>query len=221
MFRSAASQVVPARTLSAKCSNCMARRWNTVVAYGSKDREAQLQWVSPENRSVLPSCCNMQAAAASHKVCSGSAPKFCDFGTAHCLLFFRKDVAQILDLAERAAERWEVSYTHFVSPPVAADALAAINQRADIKAVAWGGYPQAERCRVAIGKEEVMLTASDDPSTLDDAVAALDVRGNFIFDPAAHRDFLGAIIGTGIVRDRIGVSVPCSRIGGWQALQCC
>lgn len=120
----------------------------------------------------------------------------------------RKEVAQILDLAERAATRWEVTYTHFVSPPVAADALAAINQRADMKAVAWGGYPQAERCRVALGKEEVMLPAQEDPSTLDDAVAALDVRGNFMFDPATHRDFLGAIIGTGIVRDRIGVSLP-------------
>jgi RNA-binding protein YlmH len=115
-------------------------------------------------------------------------------------------VAQILDQAERAATRWEVTYTHFVSPPVAADALAAINQRADIKAVAWGGYPQAERCRVAIGKEEVMLPAQEDPSSLDDAVAALDIRGNFMFDPATHRDFLGAIIGTGVVRDRIGVS---------------
>lgn len=117
-------------------------------------------------------------------------------------------MAQILDLAERAATRWEVTYTHFVSPIVAADALAAINQRADIKALAWGGYPQAERCRLAIAKEEVLLPAQEDPSTLDDAVAALDLRGNFMFDPATHRDFLGAIIGTGVVRDRIGVSVP-------------
>lgn len=118
-------------------------------------------------------------------------------------------MAQILDLAERAATRWEVTYTHFVSPPVAADALAAINQRADIKALAWGGYPQAERCRVAIGKEEVLLPAQEDPSmSLDGVVAALDIRGNFMFDPATHRDFLGAIIGTGVVRDRIGVSLP-------------
>lgn len=118
-------------------------------------------------------------------------------------------MAQILDLAERAAKQWDVSFSHFVSPPVAADALAAINQRADIKAVAWGGYPQAERCRVAIGKEEVMLTAVEDPSSLEGAVVALDCRGNFMFDPATHRDFLGAILGTGVVRDRIGVSVRC------------
>jgi len=50
-----------------------------------------------------------------------------------------------------------------------------------------------------------MLSAAEDPSSLEDAVAALDCRGNFMFDPATHRDFLGAILGTGIVRDRIGV----------------
>lgn len=65
----------------------------------------------------------------------------------------------ILDIAERAALRWEVSYTHFVSPPIAADALAALNQRADIRAVAWGGYPQAERCRIAIGQYAPLVAA--------------------------------------------------------------
>lgn len=30
--------------------------------------------------------------------------------------------------------------------------------------------------------------------------------GNFMFDPATHRDFLGALLGTGVVRDRVGVS---------------
>jgi hypothetical protein len=118
----------------------------------------------------------------------------------------RKEAAQILDIADRAAQRWEVSYTHFITPPVAADALAALSQRADVKAVVWGGYPQAERCRIAMGKEEVMLTAVEDPATLDDAVAALDVKGNFMFDPATHRDFLGAILGTDVARDRVGVS---------------
>lgn len=53
-----------------------------------------------------------------------------------------------------------------------------------------------------------MLSAAEDPSSLEDAVAALDCRGNFMFDPATHRDFLGAILGTGIVRDRIGVGAP-------------
>jgi RNA-binding protein YlmH len=45
-----------------------------------------------------------------------------------------------------------------------------------VNAVAWGGYPQAERTRLAIGREEVMLGAAADPAQLTDAVAALDVK---------------------------------------------
>ena len=35
-------------------------------------------------------------------------------------------------------------------------------------------------------------------------LALLDIAGNFLFDPATHRDFLGAILGTGLVRDKVG-----------------
>jgi len=33
---------------------------------------------------------------------------------------------------------------------------------------------------------------------------ALAIEGNFLFDPADHRDFLGAILGSGVERDRVG-----------------
>lgn len=121
----------------------------------------------------------------------------------------RKEVAEILEQAEQAARSWEIQYTHFHTPPVVQDALTAIEQLGDVAAVRWGGFPQAERCRIAVGREEVMLAAKDDPSQLADAVAALDCRGNFMFDQATHRDFLGAILGTGVVRDRVGVSHSC------------
>lgn len=35
-------------------------------------------------------------------------------------------------------------------------------------------------------------------------VAALRVKGNFIFDKASHRDMLGACLGTGIDRSKVG-----------------
>lgn len=41
------------------------------------------------------------------------------------------------------------------------------------------------------------------PDALTDAVAALDVSGNFMFDAATHRDFLGACLGTGIDRSKV------------------
>ena len=171
------------------------RRWPTLVQRASargrsfvclagKEREARLQWVSPENR---------------------------------------QEVARVLEIAERAAERWETTFTDFLSPPVVADALGALAGMADVTAIPWGGYPQvgagqqpqamhdawaqhpqlmeplrpqAERCRIALGREEVLSALQDDPSQLG-GVAALQVRGNFMFDPATHRDFLGAILNTG------------------------
>ena len=35
-------------------------------------------------------------------------------------------------------------------------------------------------------------------------VSAVLVKGNFIFDAATHRDFLGACLGTGIERSKVG-----------------
>lgn len=69
-------------------------------------------------------------------------------------------------------------------------------QLADVSALAWGGYPQAERVRIAVARDELLAAARADPSQLG-GVAALDVRGNFMFDAANHRDFLGALVGTG------------------------
>ena len=59
----------------------------------------------------------------------------------------RKEVARVIEIAERAVDRWETVFTDFLSPPVAADAMSALTGAADLTAICWGGYPQAERCR--------------------------------------------------------------------------
>lgn len=81
----------------------------SVAAYATaRERDAVLQWVSPDNR---------------------------------------KEIARILEIADRAADRWEVTWTDFLPPPVVADAMAVLAGRADVVCVPWGGYAQAERCR--------------------------------------------------------------------------
>lgn len=176
----------------------------------------------------------------------------------------RKEVAQCVELAERAAERWSVAASIFVPPPVVADALVAIRNACGdaCAAVPWGGYAQAERCRVVVGPPELLTppelvvaaggggggaagagettttttTEADEeggggaqagaaglalpPATLAalhdaNVVAALAVRGQFLFDPATHRDFLGAALGTGITRDRVGDVVGISERGAF------
>ena len=107
-------------------------------------------------------------------------------------------LSHILDRAEQAFKTWEVVNTEFLSPSELAEALLIFNQLAEVTSLADGGYPQAERQRLAIARSELSLNVDQI------GLAALNITGNFLFDPASHRDFLGAILGTGIVRDRVG-----------------
>jgi photosystem II S4 domain protein len=110
----------------------------------------------------------------------------------------RAEIAQVLDKAEQAIKTWEVVCTDFLAPPVLAEITQVFSRLTEIQFLADGGYPQAERQRVGFARSEIPF----DVSQVE--VALLDISGNFLFDPATHRDFLGAILGTGIVRDKIG-----------------
>ncbi len=110
----------------------------------------------------------------------------------------RDSVARIIDQAEQAIKTWEVVFTDFLSPPELAEIQQVFGRLTEVELVAWGGYPQAERQRIAIARSELPLDKSQV------AVTALDIAGNFLFDTATHRDFLGAMLGTGIVREKTG-----------------
>ncbi|XP_057970812.1 uncharacterized protein LOC131159661 isoform X3 [Malania oleifera] len=124
-----------------------------------------------------------------------------------------EDVKLILDMAKRASSRREVFHTDFLTPPVLKESLLVLEKLSDVKALAQGGYPQAERCRLSVGHPEALMSAPD-------IVAGLIITGNFVFQPCSHGDFLGAILGTGIAREKIGdiilqvgnVPVTCRKI---------
>lgn len=110
----------------------------------------------------------------------------------------RDTVARVIDQAEQAIKTWEVVLTHFLSPPELAEIQRVFSRLTEVQLLAWGGYPQAERQRMAIARSELSLDLSQV------AIAALDIAGNFLFDTANHRDFLGAMLGTGINREKTG-----------------
>ena len=110
----------------------------------------------------------------------------------------KEDIIRVIDQADQAIKNWEVVVTDFLSPPVLVEVQSILQNLTEIKALSWGGYPQAERQRVALSRPELPL----DESQVE--LAVLDIAGNFLFDPASHRDFLGSILGTGIVREKAG-----------------
>jgi photosystem II S4 domain protein len=110
----------------------------------------------------------------------------------------RDCLARILDQADQAIKTWEVVVTDFLSPPELAEAAALIQRLTEVHSLAWGGYPQAERQRLALARTDIPLDQTQIPLVL------LTVGGNFMFDPANHRDFWGAILGTGLERGKVG-----------------
>jgi photosystem II S4 domain protein len=120
----------------------------------------------------------------------------------------REDMARVIDKADQAIKTWEVVLTDFLSPPELAEIQQQFGRLTEVQLVAWGGYPQAERQRLAIARSELPL----DQSQVE--VAALDIAGNFLFDPATHRDFLGAMLGCGLVREKTGDVIVLGERGG-------
>jgi photosystem II S4 domain protein len=110
----------------------------------------------------------------------------------------REIVARAIDLAEQAIKSWEVVETDFLSPPELAEVQGVFSRLSDIEIIATGGYPQAERQRLGICRSEIPFESSQV------ALAAVQIAGNFLFDPPTHRDFLGSMLGCGIVRDKTG-----------------
>ncbi|KAL9271757.1 putative RNA-binding protein YlmH [Drosera capensis] len=108
-----------------------------------------------------------------------------------------QEVKNILRLAERASMWREVIYTNFLTPPVLRDSLAALGKLADVKVVAHGGYPQAERCLISIAHPDAVVNA-------DDGIAAFSITGNFKSSSCSHGAFLGSVLGTGIKREKVG-----------------
>lgn len=110
----------------------------------------------------------------------------------------RDTARRVIDLAEQAIKTWEIVFTDFFSPPELAEIQQMFGRLTEVHLVAWGGYPQAERQRVAIARSDIPL----DLSQVE--IAVLEIAGNFLFDTATHRDFLGAMLGCGIIREKTG-----------------
>lgn len=76
--------------------------------------------------------------------------------------------------ADRAASNWIPTFTSFLPPPSAMSIKSMVDQLAHVVAHDWGGYPQAERCRIILARDELMDQFKEDPEQ-SGAVAAVKV----------------------------------------------
>lgn len=115
----------------------------------------------------------------------------------------RDVVKRAVERAERVRDRWTVETIEFLDPGALHSVENAVRAVCgdEVEVRAWGGFASAERRRATIARAD---SVSVDEEEIRDTVRVLRVQGNFMFDAATHRDFLGAILGTGIKREKVG-----------------
>ncbi|MUT66175.1 RNA-binding protein [Paenibacillus sp. NEAU-GSW1] len=117
---------------------------------------------------------------------------------------FHPDEKPFVDRAwewiERSAQQHELKRTDFLDPRQLQIVEMLANRDADVQVRFEGGYPDAERCRALIGPDYLYLEG--EPSGL----SVLEVQGASAgaLSDLDHGDYLGALLGLGIKRDRIG-----------------
>ncbi|RED65796.1 RNA-binding protein [Cohnella lupini] len=116
---------------------------------------------------------------------------------------FHPDEKAFVDRAsewvERAAERHETKRTDFLDPRQAHILFTLANRHPDAQVVLGGGSSQAERQRAIIAPDYRSL---DDE---DMGISVLDITSDDKrISDLDHGDYLGALLGLGIKRDKIG-----------------
>ncbi len=108
-------------------------------------------------------------------------------------------VDKAYEWVERAAQNHAVKRTDFLDPRQAWIVESLVNRAADVHVRFEGGYPQAERRRAIIAPDYIPIE-HEEPGVKLLAVSPADKK----FLKLEHGDYLGAILGLGIKRGKIG-----------------
>ncbi|MCL6456775.1 MAG: RNA-binding protein [Gorillibacterium sp.] len=120
------------------------------------------------------------------------------------LLHFHSDERAFADRAaewlERAGERHVVKVTDFLDPRQMQIVQSIANRYSDKTALCFnGGYAEAERQRAVI-VPDYLDPQEQDPGIVVLAISSSDLR----ITELEHGDYMGAILGLGIKRDKVG-----------------
>lgn len=106
---------------------------------------------------------------------------------------------RILDLAYRASKTYSLTYTDFIDPFLLGKIKSYRLELLGMKLLSFGGFTDSERQMIGFAHEDLELTEKDFPIKF----IKVSVRTG-IGKPVSHRDYLGAIMGLGIEREKIG-----------------
>jgi len=111
----------------------------------------------------------------------------------------RPFVERMAKVAERAADRHTVELTDFLDPRQADIVDMLVRRHPDLHVLLAGGHPEAERKRAVIAPSYIPLEPADARLALIRITAAGGKPAEL-----EHGDYLGALLGLGIKREKIG-----------------
>lgn len=106
--------------------------------------------------------------------------------------------ARILDTAEAAIKREAPVNTDFLDPFAQTVSQGILGSIPEVSYQVFGGYPRAERKRLVVFPEYYLTQLVSDP------IGALEITTDGFAASLSHRDYLGAIVGTGLSREKVG-----------------
>ncbi|MGE5605773.1 MAG: RNA-binding protein [Bacteroidota bacterium] len=106
-------------------------------------------------------------------------------------------IAQVNDLAEKALRDQEPQWTDFLEPPDREQVQAVLGWNQRVRFNSFGGYAKAERRRMVIYPDYYIV------ETIQPALSFLEINVKSP-EPLSHRDYLGAILGLGLKREKLG-----------------
>ncbi len=106
---------------------------------------------------------------------------------------------RIFDLFYRAKKTYSVTYTDFIDPFLLGRIKSHRLELLGVNLLSYGGLPDSERCIIALAHEDIEIVDTDFPI----GYLKISVKTG-IGKPLSHRDYLGAIMGLGIEREKIG-----------------
>lgn len=107
--------------------------------------------------------------------------------------------AKVLDQASLCLKNFETVFTEFYDPYKISQFLNFVKNENDLNIKTFGGYEESERLMLAFSPNYIEVNENEFP------IAVLEICFNEKFSrKLTHRDFLGSILGLGIVRGKIG-----------------
>ena len=109
---------------------------------------------------------------------------------------YKKETEELINIANLAFKHWETYWTGFNSTFVCEDILKQFENLNDFKFFVFGGFPSAQRSRIACSREE--NTPEEKSLIRNFPVKGIQMHGNFLFDNATQDDFRSLLIDNGV-----------------------